>query len=111
MVALSPSDRPRPEGRGVVRRCAALGQGAAGDWSANFGESRARAGGEVFAAQAVTVAFERHEGNAGLNYRSVLAREVSGEEAELYRRPGHRRRLRRVRPGEPGGGRRDKSRA
>ena len=55
------------------------------------------------AAHAVAVAVDLHEGNAGLNYRSVLAREVSGEEAELYRRPGHRRRLRRVRPGDAAG--------
>ena len=33
-----------------------------------------------------------HEGNATLNYRSVLARELTAEDAELYRRPGHRRR-------------------
>ncbi len=37
-----------------------------------------------------------HQGNATLNYRSVLARELTVEDAELYRRPGHRRRLRRV---------------
>ena len=54
------------------------------------------AGVEVFAAEAVAVAFEAHEGNATLNYRSVLARELTVEDAELYRRPGHRRRLRRV---------------
>ena len=38
-----------------------------------------------------------HQGNATLNYRSVLARELTVEDAELYRRPGHRRRLRRLR--------------
>ncbi len=37
-----------------------------------------------------------HRGNATLNYRSVLARELTVQDAELYRRPGHRRRLRRV---------------
>ena len=37
-----------------------------------------------------------HEGNATLNYRSVLAWELTVEDAEIYRRPGHRRRLRRV---------------
>ena len=31
-----------------------------------------------------------HEGNAGLHYRSVLAREVSREEVELYRDPWRR---------------------
>jgi hypothetical protein len=36
-----------------------------------------------------------HQGNATLNYRSVLARELTAEDAEIYRRPGHRRRLRR----------------
>ena len=40
---------------------------------------------------------DHHQGNATLNYRSVLAREVTVEDAELYRRPGHRRRLRRLR--------------
>jgi hypothetical protein len=55
--------------------------------------------GEVLAvpAHAVAVlAVGDHEGNATLNYRSVLAREVTAGDAELYRRPGHRRRLRRV---------------
>ena len=42
------------------------------------------------------LAFGDHQGNATLNYRSVLVREVAVEDAELYRRPGHRRRLRRV---------------
>ena len=37
-----------------------------------------------------------HRGNATLNYRGVLARELTAEDAEIYRRPGHRRRLRRV---------------
>ena len=36
------------------------------------------------------VPFMRHEGNAGLHYRSVLAREVSREEVELYRDPWRR---------------------
>ena len=39
---------------------------------------------------------DHHQGNATLNYRSVLARELTAEDAEIYRRPGHRRRLRRV---------------
>jgi hypothetical protein len=39
-----------------------------------------------------------HQGNAGLNYRSVLVCEVSAADAELYRTPGHRRRSRRPRP-------------
>jgi hypothetical protein len=37
-----------------------------------------------------------HQGNATLNYRSVLAWELTAEDAELYRRSGYRRRLRRV---------------
>jgi len=43
-----------------------------------------------------------HERNATLNYRSVLARELTAEDAELYRRPGHRRRSRRPRLGGDG---------
>jgi hypothetical protein len=50
---------------------------------------------EVFAAEAVAVAFEAHQGNATLNYRSVLVRELTVEDAEIYRRSGHRRRSRR----------------
>lgn len=42
------------------------------------------------------LAVSDHERNATLNYRGVLARDVTVEEAELYRRPGHRRRLRRA---------------
>ena len=53
------------------------------------------AGGRLGESVAV-LAFGDHQGNATLNYRSVLAREVTVEDAELYRRPGHRRRLRRV---------------
>ena len=41
---------------------------------------------------------DRHGRNATLNYRRVLARELTVEDAELYRRPGHRRRARRVKP-------------
>lgn len=50
--------------------------------------------GEPVAVLAVGV----HERNATLNYRRVLARELTVEDAELYRRPGHRRRARRVKP-------------
>jgi len=65
------------------------------------GEGRGRwAAVDVFAAESVAVALERHERNATLNYRRVLARELTVEDAELYRRPGHRRRARRVKPGD-----------
>ena len=53
-------------------------------------------------AHAVAVAVDLHEGNATLNYRSVLARELTVEDAELYCRPGHRRRVRRVSAGGEG---------
>jgi hypothetical protein len=55
-----------------------------------------RAAAEVAAAQAVAVAFERHQGDARLSYRSILVREVRLEDAALYLVPQHRRRLRRV---------------
>jgi hypothetical protein len=38
---------------------------------------------------------DAHQGNATLNYRSVLVRELTVEDAEIYRRSGHRRRSRR----------------
>ena len=50
----------------------------------------------------LTLVADQHEGNATLNYRSVLARELTVEDAELYRRPGHRRRSRRVGPAGEG---------
>jgi len=59
------------------------------------------AGGCLSEAVAV-LAVGDHEGNATLNYRSVLARELTVEDAELYRRPGHRRRSRRVGPAGEG---------
>jgi DNA replication protein DnaC len=43
-----------------------------------------------------------HRRNAGLNYRSVLVFEVGPADAELYRRPGHRRGRRRVPEGSGG---------
>ena len=43
----------------------------------------------------LTLVADHHERNATLNYRSVLARVLTVEDAELYRRPGHRRRARR----------------
>jgi hypothetical protein len=43
-----------------------------------------------------------HQGNATLNYRSVLVRELTVVDAEIYRRPGHRRRSRRVSAGDEG---------
>ena len=46
-------------------------------------------------AHAVAVTVDLHQGNSTLSYRSVLARELIVEDAELCRRPGHRRRLRR----------------
>jgi hypothetical protein len=52
--------------------------------------------GEVAVFEAVAVAFESHQGNAGLNYRSVLRCEAGPADAELYRGPRHRRRSRRV---------------
>ena len=72
-----------------MRRSAALGEGAEGDWSGDFGALAAGAGAEVAVFEAVAVAFEAHQGNATLNYRSVLVRELTVEDAELYRRPGH----------------------
>jgi hypothetical protein len=51
------------------------------------------------AAHAVAVTVDLHQGNAGLNYRSVLRCEAGPADAELYRRPQHRRRSRRVRDG------------
>ena len=53
-------------------------------------------------AHAVAVAVDLHQGNATLNYRSVLARELTVEDAEMYRRPGHRRRSRRLSRGGEG---------
>ena len=79
-----------------MSRSAALGEVAEGDRSARFGAAAAGLGSEVAVFEPVAVAFEGHQGNATLNYRSVLVREVAVEDAELYRRPGHRRRLRRV---------------
>ena len=58
MVALSPSGRVGREIRPVVSRSPALGAVPEGGRSADFGGSGGRAGVEVFAAQAVTVAFE-----------------------------------------------------
>ena len=43
-----------------------------------------------------------HRGNAGLNYRSVLAFKVSRGAAELYRCPAHRRGRRRPAGGATG---------
>jgi transposase len=43
-----------------------------------------------------------HRGNAGLSYRSVLAFEVGSDDAELYRRPDHRRGRRRPSGGQTG---------
>jgi hypothetical protein len=96
MVALTVLGWGRGSDRRVVRPCAAVGEVTEGDRSADLGGFGPDASVEVFAAQAVAVAFERHQGNATLNYRSVLARELTAEDAEIYRRPGHRRRLRRV---------------
>ena len=46
-------------------------------------------GGRVAAFEAVAVALEVHRGNATLNYRGVLARELTAEDAEIYRsQPG-----------------------
>src|SRR6266536_2659736 len=42
-------------------------------------------------AKSEAFAVKLHRGNAGLNYRSVLAFEVGPVEAELYRCPAHRR--------------------
>jgi hypothetical protein len=82
--------------RRCVSRSAAFADDAEGDRSGDFGALAAGAGSEVAVLEPVGVALEAHEGNATLNYRSVLARELTVEDAELYRRPGHRRRLRRV---------------
>ena len=57
------------------------------------------AGGGLGEAVAV-LAVGDHERNATLNYRSVLVRELTVEDAEIYRRPGHRRRSRRVSAGD-----------
>lgn len=71
-----------------MRRSKALGEHAATVWSPDFGALRGRRGAEVLVLEPVGIAFEAHQGNATLNYRSVLAREVTVEDAELYRRPG-----------------------
>jgi hypothetical protein len=80
----------------VVRRLEALGEGSEGYGSSDFAVFGGGSDAEFAVFEPVGVAFEGHQGNATLNYRSVLARELTVEDAELYRRPGHRRRLRRV---------------
>ena len=51
----------RVENRLVVSRSAALGEGAAGFGSADFGRFGADPGVEILSAQAVAVAFERED--------------------------------------------------
>jgi len=77
----------------------ALGDVSRGYRSGDFGALAAGARTEVAVLEPVAVAFEAHERNATLNYRRVLARELTVEDAELYRRPGHRRCARRMKPG------------
>jgi hypothetical protein len=89
-------DRPaESQTVGVVRRPERVARGAVRD---THGLTGSRAGGSWFAgslavqsvAEAPGLGAGVHEGNAGLHYRSVLAREVSREEVELYRDPRRR---------------------